>query len=304
MRLRREPAIQIKVPAQIERMYAAGQVVARTLTVLADAVRPGITTADLDAIAEREIRGAGALPSFLGYFGYPASICASVNEQVVHGIPSKVQPLRAGDIISIDCGAILDGWHGDAAISLGVGQLDPADQALLAACEASMWAGIAQAVPGRHLSDISSAVERSVYASGNYGLIREYTGHGIGTEMHMEPAVRNYGPPGQGPRLRAGMALAIEPMITRGGPHVTELDDGWTVVSVDGSRAAHFEHTVAIMPDGPWVLTALEGERSALADRAGVSLDRRHLSPAATGATRHDDGLVKRTAPGGDGDVG
>jgi methionyl aminopeptidase len=304
MRLRREPAIQIKVPAQIERMYAVGQVVARTLAVLADAVRPGITTADLDAIAEREIRGAGAVPSFLGYLGYPASICASVNEQVVHGIPSEGQRLRAGDIISIDCGAILDGWHGDAAISLGVGEIDPADQALLDACEASMWAGIAEAVPGRHLSDISNAVERSVRDSGNYGLIREYTGHGIGTEMHMAPAVRNYGPPGQGPRLRTGMALAIEPMITRGGRDVAELDDGWTVVSVDGSRAAHFEHTVAIIPDGPWVLTALAGERSALADRAGVSLDRRDLSPTGAAVTREDDGLVKRTGPGGDGDVG
>jgi methionyl aminopeptidase len=304
MRLRREPAIQIKAPAQIECMYAAGQVVARTLAVLADAVRPGITTADLDAIAEREIRDAGAVPSFLGYFGYPASICASVNEQVVHGIPSAGQRLRAGDIISIDCGAILDGWHGDAAISLGVGEIAPADQALLDACEASLWAGIAQAVPGRHLSDISNAVERSVGASGNYGLIREYTGHGIGTEMHMEPAVRNYGPSGQGPRLRAGMALAIEPMITRGGRHVAELDDGWTVVSVDGSRAAHFEHTVAIAADGPWVLTALAGEKSASADRAGVSLDRRELIPAATAVTCYDDGLVKRTVPGGDGDVG
>jgi methionyl aminopeptidase len=304
MRLRREPAIQIKVPEQIERMYAAGQVVARTLAVLADAVRPGVTTADLDAIAEREIRSAGAVPSFLGYFGYPASICASVNERVVHGIPSKGQRLLAGDIISIDCGAILDGWHGDAAISLGVGEIDPADQALLDACEASMWAGIAQAVPGRHLSDISNAVERSVRASGDYGLIREYTGHGIGTEMHMEPAVRNYGPPGQGPRLRTGMALAIEPMITRGGRHVAELDDGWTVVSVDGSRAAHFEHTVAVIPDGPWVLTALEGERSALAERAGVGLDRRDLSSAATAVTGEDDGLVFRTAPGGDGDGG
>ena len=303
MRLRREPAIQIKVPAQIERMYAAGQVVARTLAVLADAVQPGISTADLDAIAEREIRDAGAVPSFLGYFGYPASICASVNEQVVHGIPSDGKRLRAGDIISIDCGAILDGWHGDAAISLGVGQIDPADQALLDACEASMWAGIAQAVPGRHLGDISNAVERSVRASGDYGLIREYTGHGIGTEMHMEPAVRNYGPPGQGPRLRTGMALAIEPMITRGARQVAELDDGWTVVSVDGSRAAHFEHTVAITPDGPWVLTAREGGRSALADRAGVSLERRDLS-VATAVSSADDGLVKRTAPGGDGDVG
>jgi methionyl aminopeptidase len=304
MRLRREPAIQIKVPAQLVRMYAAGQVVARTLSLLAEAVRPGISTADLDAIAEREIRGAGAVPSFLGYFGYPASICTSVNEQVVHGIPSEGQRLRAGDIVSIDCGAILDGWHGDSAITLGVGEIDPADQALLDACEASMWAGIAQAVPGRQLGDISNAVERSVRAAGNYGLIREYTGHGIGTEMHMEPAIRNYGPPRQGPRLRTGMALAIEPMITRGGRHVIELDDGWTVVSVDGSRAAHFEHTVAITEGGPWVLTALEGEKSASAQRAGVDLDRRALLSAATAVTREADGLVFRTAPGGDGDVG
>src|SRR3984957_14536966 len=274
MRLRREPAIQIKTPAQIARMYAAGQVVARTLAALADAVRPGVTTAELDSIAEQEIRSAGAVPSFLGYFGYPASICASTNEQVVHGIPSERQRLRTGDIISIDCGAILDGWHGDAAISVGVGEIEPADQALLDACEASMWAGIAQAVAGRRLGDISTAVGRSVKASGGYGLIREYPGHGIGTEMHMDPPVRNYGPPGQGPRLLTGMALAIEPMITRGGREVAELDDGWTVIYVDRSRAAHFEHTVAVTAEGPWVLTALEGARSAAAERAGVSLRR------------------------------
>jgi methionyl aminopeptidase len=311
MRLRREPAIQIKTPAQIARMYEAGQVVARTLAALADAVRPGVTTAELDSIAEREIRSAGAVPSFLGYSGYPASICASVNEQVVHGIPSGRQRLRAGDIISIDCGAILDGWHGDAAISVGVGEIDPADQALLDACEASMWAGIAQAVPGRRLSDISNAVERSVRGSGDYGLIREYTGHGIGTEMHMDPAVRNYGPPGQGPRLLAGMALAIEPMITRGGRAVAELEDGWTVVSVDGSRAAHFEHTVAITAGGPWVLTALEGAKSAAAERAGVRLSGRDgrdgpdRQPTASAVgPRDDDRLATKTAPGGDGDVG
>ena len=303
MRLRREPAIQIKTPAQIARMYAAGQLVARTLAAMAEAVRPGVTTAELDSIAEREIRSAGAVPSFLGYFGYPASICASVNEQVVHGIPGEQHRLRAGDVISIDCGAVLDGWHGDAAISVGVGQIDPADQALLDACEASMWAGIAQAVPGRRLGDISNAVERSVRGSGDYGLIREYTGHGIGTEMHMEPAVRNYGPPGQGPRLEAGMALAIEPMITRGGREVAELDDGWTVVSVDGSRAAHFEHTVAITAAGPWVLTALEGAKSAAAERAGVRLSRQGPPPAA-GPAPDEDRLATKTAPGGDGDVG
>lgn len=267
MRLRKEPAIQVKSPEQIDRMYAAGQVVAHTLSALKDAVRPGVTTAELDSIAEREIRAAGAVPSFLGYFGYPASICTSVNEQVVHGIPSTEQVLKAGDVISIDCGAILDGWHGDSAVSVGVGEIDPADQALIDACRASMWAGIGQAVAGLRLSDISHAVEESVRGSGDYGLIREYTGHGIGTEMHMDPVVRNYGPPGQGPRLHTGMALAIEPMITRGGRHVFELDDGWTVVASDGSRAAHFEHTVAITPEGPWVLTARREEREEAKDQ-------------------------------------
>jgi methionyl aminopeptidase len=275
MRLRKEPEIQVKSPEEIGRMYAAGQVVARTLSVLKESVRPGITTAELDAIAEREIRGAGAVPSFLGYFGYPASICTSVNEQVVHGIPSPEQVLRPGDVISIDCGAILDGWHGDSALSVAVGAIDPADQAMLDACEASMWAGIAQAVEGKRLGDISHAVERSVLRAGDYGLIREYTGHGIGTEMHMDPVVRNYGPPGQGPRLRSGMALAIEPMITRGARHVAELDDGWTVITTDGSRAAHFEHTIAITPDGPWVLTARDEERADKAnhpERVGLTV--------------------------------
>ena len=289
MRLRKEPAIQVKSPEQIERMYAAGQVVARTLAILKEAVRPGVTTAELDVIAEREIRAAGAVPSFLGYFGFPASICTSVNEQVVHGIPSKDQVLRAGDVISIDCGAILDGWHGDSALSVGVGSIDAGDQALLDACEASMWAGIEQAVAGQRLGDVSHAIEVSVLDAGDYGLIREYTGHGIGTEMHMDPVVRNYGPPGQGPRLRAGMALAIEPMITRGGRHVTELDDGWTVITNDGSRAAHFEHTVAVTAEGPWVLTAREEEKVATAhpERVRLTLQRSGISVARGG---HDAG--------------
>src|SRR6185437_11414446 len=269
MRLRRGAGIEIKTPEEFARMREAGLVVCRTLKALADAVRPGITTAELDAIASREIEGAGAVPSFLGYFGYPATICTSVNEQIVHGIPSESRRLEPGDIISIDCGAILDGWHGDAAISLGVGDIDPADQALLDACEAALWQGIAAATAGHRLSDISHAVEKSVRASGAYGLIREYTGHGIGTEMHMEPAVPNYGPPGRGPLLRAGMALAIEPMITRGGRLTRELADGWTVIAADGSRAAHFEHSVAITPDGPWVLTAPD-ESSDFSERTMV----------------------------------
>jgi len=256
MRLR-DRGIEIKTPEELDRMRAAGLVVARTLRVLAEAVAPGVSTADLDAIAAEEIRSAGAEPSFLGYFGYPATICASVNEEIVHGIPGEARRLNAGDIISIDCGAILDGWHGDAAVSLGVGEIDPADQALLDACEAALWAGIAQARVDNRLGDIGHAVEASVRAAGPYGLVREYTGHGIGTAMHMDPPVPNYGAAGQGPRLRAGMALAIEPMITRGGARTVELADGWTVVTVDGSRAAHFEHTVAITPAGPWVLTDL-----------------------------------------------
>jgi methionyl aminopeptidase len=259
MRMRRKAGIQVKTPDQLACMREAGLVVARTLKALADAVAPGITTADLDAIAAREIQGAGAVPSFLGYHGYPAHICTSVNEQIVHGIPDPAQRLRDGDIISIDCGAILDGWHGDAALTVPVGEISPADQALLEACQASLWAGIGQARDGNRLSDISSAVERSISAAGRYGIIREYTGHGIGTQMHMDPAIPNYGPPGRGPRLAAGMALAIEPMITVGGEETIELADGWTVVSADASRAAHFEHTVAITPDGPWVLTAEDG---------------------------------------------
>ena len=255
MRVRRDRAIQIKTPEQFDRMRAAGLVVARTLEVVVTAVEPGITTADLDAIAAKEIRGAGAQPSFLGYYGYPATICTSVNEEIVHGIPSENKRLQAGDVISIDCGAILDGWHGDAAVSVGVGEIDPADQALLDDCEKALWAGISQARADNRLGDISHAVEQAVRSAGEYGLIREYTGHGIGTAMHMDPPVPNYGAAGHGPRLRAGMALAIEPMITRGGARTRELADGWTVVTLDGSRAAHFEHTVAITEDGPWVLT-------------------------------------------------
>jgi methionyl aminopeptidase len=269
MRMRRKAGIQVKTPDQLARMREAGLVVARTLKVLADAATPGITTADLDAIAEREIRGAGAVPSFLGYHGYPAHICTSVNEQIVHGIPDPAQRLRDGDIISIDCGAILDGWHGDAALSVPVGTISPADQALLDACQTALWAGIAQARDGSWLGDISSAIERSISSAGSYGIIREYTGHGIGTQMHMEPAIPNFGRPGHGPRLAAGMALAIEPMITVGGEQTIELADGWTVVTADASRAAHFEHTVAITPDGPWVLTAEDGGVSFLgAERA------------------------------------
>jgi methionyl aminopeptidase len=251
--------IQIKTPAQIRVMREAGLVVARTLRTVAAAVRPGITTAELDALAEREIRAGGATPSFKGYHGYPATICTSVNDEIVHGIPSPSRRLRDGDIISIDCGAIVRGWHGDAAVTVGVGTISAEHAALLAACEAALWSGLAQARAGGRLGDISHAVETSIRAAGSYGMVEEYTGHGIGTAMHMDPPVPNQGRAGRGPRLRAGMALAVEPMVMLGGPETVLLDDGWTVVTADGSWAAHFEHTVAITADGPWVLTAHAG---------------------------------------------
>jgi methionyl aminopeptidase len=264
--MRRRQVIQVKTPAQFAIMREAGLVVARTLEVVAAAARPGITTAELDALAEREIRAAGATPSFLGYHGYPATICTSVNDEIVHGIPNPARRLNEGDIISIDCGAITSGWHGDAALTVGVGTISDEHAALLRACEAALWQGLAQARAGGRLGDISHAVETSIMRAGPYGVVQEYTGHGIGTAMHMDPPVPNYGRPGRGLRLRAGLALAIEPMVTLGSPETVLLDDGWTVITADGSWAAHFEHTVAITPDGPWVLTAEDGGQARLRD--------------------------------------
>ena len=253
---RRAQAVQIKTPEQIATMREAGLVVAHTLEAVAAAIRPGVTTAELDALAEHEIRAAGATPSFLGYHGYPATICTSVNDEIVHGIPSTGRRLRDGDIISIDCGAIVGGWHGDAAVTVGVGTISAEHASLLQACENALWQGLAQAQAGHRLGDISHAVEASVRGAGRYGVVEEYTGHGIGTAMHMDPPVPNYGRPGRGLRLRAGMALAIEPMVMLGRPETVLLDDGWTVLTADGSWAAHFEHTVAITENGPVVLTA------------------------------------------------
>lgn len=253
--------IELKSPAEFEAMRAAGKVVASALGEVTRALRAGVSTAELDEIAEQVIRDAGAIPSFKGYRGFPASICASVNEQIVHGIPSATQVLAEGDLISVDCGAILDGWHGDSAVTLSVGEPSAVDAALSAATKAAMEAGIKAVSPDGRLTDISHAVETAVHAAERadgrrYGIIREYGGHGIGTAMHMEPFLPNFGRPGKGPRLKVGMAIAIEPMLTLGGEETEELSDGWTVVTVDGSRAAHWEHTVAITADGPWVLTA------------------------------------------------
>lgn len=256
--------IQIKSDEQLAKMRGAGLVVARTLQTLRDAVRPGTTTGDLDALAERVIREAGAVPSFKGYHGFPATICASVGDEIVHGIPSPERVLRNGDVVSIDCGAILDGWHGDAAVTVPVGEISAELRTLLDVCEEALWRGIATAQGGGRLTDIGHAVETSVRARGDYGLVREYGGHGIGTQMHQDPHVPNYGRPGRGPRLRDGLVLAIEPMITLGHRHTCLLDDDWTVVTRDGSVSAHFEHTVACTGEGPWVLTADDGGASRL----------------------------------------
>jgi methionyl aminopeptidase len=264
MRRGRDRSIEVKTPAQLAIMREAGLVVAAALRATAAAVEPGISTAELDAIAEREIRGAGAVPSFQGYHGFPATICTSVNDQVVHGIPSRDTRLEAGDLISIDCGAIVGGWHGDAALSISVGPVRGELVALLDACERALWHGLARAVPGARLTDISAAVETTARARGQFGIVEEYTGHGIGTQMHMDPPVPNYGKPGRGPVLTEGMALAVEPMLVLGDCETRLLADDWTVVTADGRWAAHFEHTVAITADGPWVLTAEDGGVSGL----------------------------------------
>ncbi len=261
--LRRGRMIEIKSAGELQAMRAAGLVVARALGLVTAAVRAGVSTAELDELAEQTIRDAGAVPSFKGYHGFPATICASVNEQVVHGIPVRTQVLAEGDLISIDCGAILDGWHGDSAVTVPVGEVTEADVALSAATRAAMVAGITAITAGARLTDVSHAIETAVHEAEatdgrKYGIVADYGGHGIGTAMHMEPFLPNHGRPGRGPRLSPGMALAVEPMLTLGSPDTDELDDGWTVVTSDGSRAAHWEHSIAVTDDGPWILTEPE----------------------------------------------
>jgi methionyl aminopeptidase len=252
--------LEIKTPEQIGLMRVAGLLVGETLELLRSAVRPGVTTGELDAIAEDNIRSHGGVPSFQGYGHppFPGSICASVNDEVVHGIPGD-RALAAGDVISIDCGAIVAGWHGDAAITVAVGEV-PADvRRLMQVTEESLWQGIAAARLGGRVTDISHAVETHVRAAGDYGILEDYTGHGIGTAMHMPPNVPNYGRPGRGPKLVRGLALAVEPMVTLGSKHTVVADDDWTISTDDGSCAAHHEHTFTLTPDGAWVLTALDG---------------------------------------------
>jgi methionyl aminopeptidase len=247
--------IVYKSPEELEHMRRAGAIVARTIEDLLERVRPGITTKQLDEIAERSIRGAGAVPSFKGYRGFPASICTSLNEEVVHGIPGK-RRVGEGDILKLDVGAIWEGFHADSAVSLFVGA-EPSDvvDKLLRVTEESLAAGISELRPGGRLSDVGHAVQQLVEGAG-FAVVREYVGHGVGRLLHEDPQVPNYGDPGRGPEIRPGLVVAIEPMVNVGDWRTDVLEDGWTVVTADGQLSAHFEHTIAVTPDGPEVLTA------------------------------------------------
>jgi methionyl aminopeptidase len=260
----RDRGVEIKTPEQIERMRAAGLVVGRTLDLLRRTVRAGISTGELDRIAEDHIRRSGATPSFLGYHGFPGSICVSVNDEVVHGIPGD-RVVADGDVVSIDCGAIVDGWHGDSAITVAIGDVPDETRRLMTVTEDAMWAGIAAARLDGRVADISHAVEASVRGASEFGIVEDYVGHGIGSAMHQPPNVPNVGRPGRTPKLVEGLALAVEPMVVLGSPETHVLADDWTVKTDDGSVAAHFEHTFTITPSGTWVLTALDGGEERLA---------------------------------------
>ncbi|MEO9329808.1 type I methionyl aminopeptidase [Gordonia aurantiaca] len=260
MGFRKRKRVPFRSAGELDAMAAAGAVVGKALVAVRDASKPGVSTLELDEIAETVIREAGAVPSFKGYHGFPGSICSSVNDVVVHGIPSADVVLAEGDLVSIDCGAILDGWHGDSAWTFGVGELSRADAELSEATRLSMEAGIAAMVEGNRLTDISHAIELGTRAAEKefgrrFGIVDGYGGHGIGREMHLDPFLPNEGEPGKGPWLVIGSVLAIEPMLTLGTEDTTVLDDDWTVVTDDGSRAAHWEHTVAVTEDGPRILT-------------------------------------------------
>ena len=243
--------------AELQKMREAGRLVGEVLTELSALVTPGVTTGDLDALAEKRIVTAGAVPAFKGYHGYPATICASINEEVIHGIPSGRRVLNEGDVISIDVGASLDGYYGDSAVTLPVGAVSEDAATLLRVTEEALYKAIERARAGNRISDSGHAVQRHVEAYG-FSVVREFVGHGIGQRMHEEPQVPNYGDPGHGPRLAEGMVLAIEPMVNAGRPAVKVLGDGWTAITRDGSLSAHFEHTVAVTAGEPWILTARE----------------------------------------------
>ena len=251
--------IQLKTPEQFEIMRKAGRVVALCLAEIKSKIKPGMTTLDLDSIARKVMQEQGAKPSFLGYHGYPAVICVSVNEEVVHGIPNENRVINDGDLISVDCGAIIDGWHGDAAITISVGNVKPEHQKLSDITKEALQVGINAAQPGKHIGDIGFAIETFVRSHQDLkiGILEDYVGHGIGTEMHMAPSVPNYGKAGTGPEIKVGMALAIEPMLVLGSNKVHVLEDEWTVVSSFGHFASHWENTIAITENGPEILTKL-----------------------------------------------
>jgi len=263
-----DKGIEIKTPAEVAVMREAGVIVGETLQILQDSAEVGMTTSGLDAIAEEHIRSRGATPNFKGYHGFPGTICTSVNDEVVHGIPGN-RRLVDGDIVAIDCGAIVDGWHGDAAVTVAVGGVADEIAALMGVCEEALWRGIAAARLGGRVSDIGHAIEsyvRAQPAGDTYGIVEDYVGHGIGSSMHMPPNVPNHGRPGKGPKLVQGLVLAVEPMITAGSIQTRTLADDWTVVTTDGSWSAHFEHSFTLTPTGAWVLTALDGGMARLGD--------------------------------------
>ena len=256
--------IVCKSPAEIAKMRVASQLVAQVLEDLAAMVAPGVSTADLDAAAEAKVRAAGAEPAFKGYRGYPATLCASVNEQVIHGIPGKT-PMKAGDIVSLDMGVKLNGYYGDSAVTVPVGAVGEDVSRLLRVTQEALERGIAQVRLGGRISDIGHAIQQHVEAHG-FSVVREFVGHGIGASLHEEPQIANYGDPGRGPRLAEGMTLAIEPMVNVGRPNVKMLSDGWTAVTRDGSLSAHFEHTVAVTRNGPLVLTRVAASAAVTRD--------------------------------------
>ena len=248
--------IVCKSPLQVDKMRAANTVVARVLDELREMIAPGVTPQQLDTLAETRVREAGAIPAFKGYHGYPATLCVSINDAVVHGIPSAL-PLQEGDIVSLDMGVVRDGYYGDAALTVGVGAISEQAQDLLAVTREALERAIDCMQVGARVSDLGHAVQSHVESRG-FSVVREFVGHGIGTKLHEEPQVPNYGKPGRGPYLKAGMVLAVEPMVNAGQPAVRVLEDGWTAVTVDGSLSAHFEHSVAVSQDGPIVLSRID----------------------------------------------
>ena len=241
---------------ELDKIGAASRVVAETLAVIEKSLKPGMTTGELDSIAERHIISLGAVPAFLGYSGFPASICASINDEVVHGIPSDNRKIAQGDVVSVDVGAIVAGYYGDGARTFAIGTVAPEAAKLLEVTEEALFKGIEKCFPGNRLSDIGAAIQQHAESFG-FSVVRRYVGHGIGRKMHEDPPIPNYGTPGNGPVLKAGMVFAIEPMVNIGGSEVATKEDEWTVVTTDGSLSAHFEHTIAIGKDGPAVLSAM-----------------------------------------------